>query len=175
MSQPYLGEIRMFAGNFAPRGWYFCNGQLLAISQNTALFSLLGTQYGGNGTTTFALPNLQCRMPLGTDQSGPDQYPIGTMAGEEQITVTLSELPSHTHSLGARAVAATTGAPTNGVLAEANEGGRSVVDYYGTSGGTVTTAQATDTVGGGQAHDNMSPFLGLSFIIAASGVFPSRN
>ena len=175
MSQPYLGEIRMFAGNFAPRGWALCNGQVLAISQNTALFSLLGTFYGGNGTTTFALPNLQSRLPLGTDQAGSDIYPIGTLGGEEQVTLIQSQLPSHTHQLSARATAATTGSPTNGVLAEPNEGGRAVVDYYGTSGSTALTAQATDTVGGGQPHDNMSPFLCLNFIIATQGVFPARN
>ena len=176
MSQPYLGEIRMFAGNFAPVGWAFCNGQILAISQNTALFSLLGTFYGGNGTSTFALPNLQSRLPLGTDQSGgPGLYPIGAIAGEEQVTLIQSELPSHTHQLSARATPATTGSPTNGVLAEANEGGRAVVDFYSPTGPTVSTAQATDTVGGGQPHDNMSPFLCVNFIIALQGVFPARN
>lgn len=174
MSNPFVGEIRMFAGDFPPVGWAFCNGQLLAISQNTALFSLLGTQYGGNGTSNFALPDLQGRLPLGWDH-GFGNYPIGMVAGEEQVTLLQTELPAHTHALSARAVAGTTGAPSTGMLAEANEGGRAIVDYYAPSGAAVTTAQATDTVGGNQPHDNMSPFLGVSFIIALQGVFPARN
>ena len=174
MSDYYLGEIRMFAGNFPPKGWAFCNGQLLPISQNTALFSLLGTYYGGNGTTNFALPNLQGRMPLCTD--GGASYPIGMVDGAETATVNQSQMPVHTHSLGARAVAATTGSPANAVLAEANEGGRAVIDAYGVVGATTTTAQVTDTApGASQPHNNMSPFLCVSYIIAMQGIFPARN
>ena len=179
MSSPYLGEIRMFAGNFAPFGWALCQGQLLAISQNTALFSLLGTYYGGNGTTNFALPDLRSRIPLGqgTGTDG-NTYVIGEMSGEEQVGVTSGNLPSHGHPLNARTVVGTTNSPSNAAFAEPTEGGRAVVDYYATVGTVVSTAPVTDTGGGTTStiyHDNISPSLAMNYIIALQGVYPSRN
>ena len=179
MSNPYLGEIRMFAGNFAPVGWAFCQGQLLAISQNTALFSLLGTQYGGNGTTNFALPDLRSRVPLGFG-TGTDgiSYNIGDMSGQEQVGIVSANLPSHGHTLNARNVAGTTNNPGNAAFAEPTEGGRAVVDYYGTVGTVVSTAPVTDTGGGSNStiyHDNLSPYLAMNYIIALQGVYPARN
>jgi microcystin-dependent protein len=179
MSDPFVAEIRIFAGNFAPRGWASCDGQLLAISQNTALFSLLGTQYGGNGTSNFALPNLAGSVPMHTTQfsSSPfGGFPIGTTGGEQSVTVLQTELASHSHTLQARAVPANvfTASPTTSMSKP--EPATNLA--YQTSAATQLVAlnpQATGIAGGGLPHNNMQPFLALFFIVAMQGVFPARS
>lgn len=170
MSDPFIGEIRMFGGNFAPRGWAFCNGQILPIAQNTALFSLLGTTYGGNGQTTFALPNLQGRMPMHAGQ-GPGLSPraLGQSLGEVAHTLTVSELPAHTHELRG-AGSASTGTPSAGVAL-----GTGPRVYRSAPANTVGMTTPLSMSGGSQPHQNRSPYLGLSFIIALQGIFPARN
>jgi microcystin-dependent protein len=169
MSQPFLGEIRLFCGNFAPRGWALCDGQLMAISQATALFSLLGTTYGGNGTTDFALPNFQDRVPMHYGQGpGLSDYFIGQAGGSANETVTISQLPAHVHPIGTTPDPATTGTSTGGpALAVASTG------VYGAA---VNMAHmGSQLVGLGQPHSNAQPYLGLNFIIALQGIFPARN
>ncbi|NYF80595.1 phage tail protein [Granulicella arctica] len=164
MSEPFLGQISTFGFNFPPQGWAFCNGQLLAISQNQALFSLLGTQYGGNGITTFALPNLQGSFALDTSSS----YPIGQAGGEANHTLTIPELPAHSHSLTAASVAGALPSPAAafpGVLTD--EG------YSGAA--TTTLGSGSSPTGGSQPHQNMPPYLVVNFCIALVGIFPSRN
>lgn len=165
MAEPFLGEIRLMTFVFPPQGWALCNGQLLPINQNQALFSLLGTTYGGNGQTTFALPNLQGRVPI-HEGSG---HPLGHAAGEQAHTLTAAELPEHVH--GVRASSASTGGtsgPGGHYLGGAN-------NAYRASGGTVGLTQSVTSVGGSQAHLNMQPFLTLSFCIALQGIFPSQT
>lgn len=172
----FLSEIRLFAFNFAPSGWALCNGQILPIAQNQALFSLLGTTYGGNGITTFALPNLQSRVPLHLGQGpGLSPYTQGQIGGQEAHALILGEMPLHTHSaVNAVAVAATTATPAaNTALAKpaANVG-----NIYGAAASSTTMApQALATVGTSQPHTNLQPFLVLNFCIATEGIFPSRN
>lgn len=169
MSDFFLGQITPFAFNFAPKNWAFCNGQLLNIQQNTALFSLLGTYYGGNGVNTFALPNLQGRTPMayGVGPDGPIQ--LGQVAGSETVTLTTSQLPTHNHLVGASTSPGTVRAPTGNQFAQAQ------VNMYG-QGTPVTLSTATcGAVGGNQAHSNMQPYTALNFCIALSGVYPSRN
>jgi len=174
VSEPFLSEIKIFSCNFAPKGWALCNGQFLPINQNQALFSLLGTTYGGNGQTTFALPNLQGRVPL-HDGNG---HTLGENAGEQAHTLTLSELPQHVHDFSANNAVvsatanATVGPPTNNYWA--NNGHLA----YSTGGGIglgTMSPQAVSTVGGSQAHQNMQPYLVLNFCIALQGIFPSQN
>jgi microcystin-dependent protein len=195
MSDPYIGEIRMFGGNFAPRGWAFCQGQLLSIQQNTALFSLLGTMYGGNGQTTFGLPDLRGRSPVGIGQ-GPGLSPIteGEMAGTENVTLTQTQMPMHTHAMsGATASVAipVTTEPAvsktpsaTSILSTANEntGSGAEVDIYGPGPATTTlepfNAAVTGSVaaaGGSQPVGIRNPYIGINFIIALEGVYPSRN
>jgi microcystin-dependent protein len=184
MAEPYLAEIRMFGGNFAPQGWAFCNGQILSIAQNTALFSLLGTTYGGNGTTTFALPDLRGRVAI-HQGSGPglSPYVIGQQAGTESVQLTVAQLPAHAHNVNCDATStsrATTGfgqstgsTPTNnfpGLAAVAGEG----VYSTGPAASTMNAAMIAPN-GGGQGHANIQPYLSLSFIIALQGIYPSRN
>jgi microcystin-dependent protein len=174
MASPFLAEIKMFAGNFAPRGYAFCNGQILSIAQNTALFSLLGTTYGGNGQTTFALPNLQGRVPIHPGQgAGLSQYDLGQMGGVETVTLSQNEIPAHTHSLRVNGAAGTDGVPaTNQVLAASTARDK----LYSSSAPTTTLSpQAIATVGGSQPHTNVQPYLAVNFIIALQGIFPSRN
>lgn len=167
MSEPFIGSIILFAGNFAPRGWAFCNGQLLAISQNTALFSILGTTYGGNGQTTFALPDLRGRVPVSSGQGpGLSSYSLGQQAGEENVTLNAQQLPSHTHSQPATNGQETTNRP-NGALPA--RGGV----YSNESDGSAF--HPTTAAGGGQPHDNLPPYLTLNYIIALEGIYPSRN
>ena len=170
MSEPFVGEIRMFGGNFAPRGWAFCNGQLLSISQNTALFSLLGTTYGGDGRTTFALPDLRGRMPLHWG-AGPNlsNRPLGQKSGAEKVKLIAAEMPAHTHALRGSAAASNTGSPAGALPAS---GGAYNTAWDGT---TVLDAAGAGSAGGGGAHGNMPPFLAVSFIIALEGIYPSRN
>jgi microcystin-dependent protein len=171
MATPFLGEIKMFGGNFAPVGFAFCSGQLLAISQNDALFALIGTIYGGDGQTTFGLPDLRGRLPvhLGT-LSGGGNYVIGQSGGSEQVTLTTPQLPTHNHSAQASSAAGTQNGPGNGVWAQSS------LNQFGTGNAASTmTAQNIQNSGGSQSHDNMMPFLAVNFIIALEGVFPSQN
>ncbi len=175
MSDPFVAEIRMFAGNFAPKGWATCDGQLLPISQNTALFSLLGTFYGGDGKSTFGLPNLEGSAPLGQGQgAGLSDYFIGQVGGSDNITLLTSEMPVHSHALNAHTPdQADLLTPTaNSVLAKANPG-----FGYNTSnaGMTSMSIQALTPAGGNLPHNNMMPFLTVTFIIAQQGVFPPRS
>jgi len=174
MSEPFIAEIRIFAGNFAPRGWAFCDGQLLPVSQNTALFSLIGTTYGGDGRTTTALPNLQGRAPMHPGRGpGLTARRLGERVGTETVTLTEAQMASHNHT-------------ARGVKSPGNVGPPSNTDTFGRSAGaqayhsaaTTLVDMATETLsttGGGQAHENMQPFLTLNYIIALQGLYPSRS
>jgi microcystin-dependent protein len=171
MSDPFIAEIRIFSFPFAPKGWAFCNGQVLPISQNQALFSLLGTTYGGNGQTTFALPDLQGRVPLhsGTLRSW-GNFPLGERAGEEAHTLISSEMPTHTHAAVASSNAADQTSPANNYWA--------VTGSYTAFAGSPNEAmapQAVGAAGGSQPFPNLSPYLVLNYCIALVGIFPSRD
>ena len=171
--EPYVGEIRMFAGNFAPRNWAFCDGQLLAVSQNDALFSLLGTIYGGDGRTTFGLPDLRGRIPVHQGH-GPGLSPrqLGAKSGSERETLGANAMPAHTHSLKASPQAADQTEIQSNVLGSTT----SPVDLYGNDGGLVGMAEVSvSSAGGSQSHDNVMPFLCVHFIIALVGIYPSRQ
>lgn len=171
MSEPFIGEIRMFAGSFAPRSWAFCDGQLLAINQNDALFSLLGTIYGGDGRTTFGLPDARGRIPVhaGTGP-GLSQRRIGSKSGSEQVTLTTNELPAHTHPWQATNSPASSTSPAGKAPANA------LGDVYTSDFSPVGMAgTAVSNTGGSQSHGNLQPFLCLNFIIALFGVYPSRS
>jgi len=169
---PYLGEILLFAGNFAPTGWALCDGSLLTISQNQALFSILGTTYGGDGRTNFALPDLRGRVPVGAGQgAGLSNYVEGQMAGEENHTLVATEMPQHTHAANVDTGNGTSATPSNNVPAVNNEG---IQHYGGIVNGTMNPA-AIGTSGGSQPHNNLQPYLALNYIIALQGVFPSRS
>lgn len=175
MSDPFVAEIRIFPFNFAPSGWAFCNGQLMPISQNTALFSLLGTFYGGDGKATFALPDLQGRAAMHPGQGpGLSLHDIGEQGGSDQVTLLQSELPSHVHSLQAAGNNATQGTLTPNAALGTTTGGA----LYQTQTGSnlvPMSANALTPVGGGLPHNNMQPYLTLNFCIALQGVFPARN
>ena len=182
MSEPFLGQITLYPYNFAPFGWADCAGQLLPISQYAALFSLLGTQYGGNGTSNFGLPNLQGRIPVGQGQLlGGSDYVMGEMAGNETVTITTSTMTSHTHSLSASAVNGTTNNPSGMVLAQPQVGGGRgpAADkgniYNPAPPATPLIAQTIGAAGGSQPHNNIQPSLVLRYCIAMQGVFPARN
>lgn len=173
MSEPFIAEIRIFAGNFAPRGWAFCNGQLLPISQNTALFSLIGTTYGGDGRSTTALPNLEGRAPMHPGRGpGLTSRRLGENGGVETVTLVDAQMPSHNHTMTGSARPAINDDPDN-------------TRYFGTTGGNLAYAPAASLTtmadpaigqtGGGQAHNNMQPFLAINFIIALVGLYPSRS
>jgi microcystin-dependent protein len=169
MSDPYLGEIRLVPYNFAPRGWAFCSGQILSIAQNTALFSLLGTTYGGNGQTTFALPDLRGRVPVSSGQGpGLSNITLGEQAGTETVTLNQGQMPAHGHLAGASNAAATGSRPGNSVPAA---GGA----YAASSDGTTLNPAFIQNSGGSQPFGIRPPYLGLNFIIALEGIFPSRN
>lgn len=171
MSDPFIGEVRLFAGNFAPLGWAFCQGQLMAISQNDALFALIGTTYGGDGQTTFALPNLSGRVPLHQGQgAGLTSRTIGELGGAEIVTLLTSQIPQHTHAMNASSAAATGTSPSGALLATT-----SVASYDTAAGSTAMAASAVGNAGGSQPHQNMAPTLALNYIIALEGIFPSRN
>ncbi|MCP4379323.1 MAG: phage tail protein [bacterium] len=176
MAEPFIGEIRIFAGNFAPQGWAFCNGQLLPIAQNTALFSLIGTTYGGDGRTTTALPNLQGRAPM-HEGNGPGLTPrlLGQTSGITNVTLNSSHLPSHRHAVSAP-VGEVGMQTAQGNTWGVNELGDAFRDVANVKMGLNGTGEhAIQTTGGGAAHTNMQPYLGLNFIIALSGVFPARS
>ena len=172
MSDNFVGEIRMFAGNFAPRGWALCNGQLLPIAQNTALFSLLGTQYGGNGTSNFALPNLQSRVPIGQGNGlGLTSRTMGEVLGSEAVTLLQNQIPDHPHRQQASTNPVTAAAGPSGAPATSAS-----TNFYGNGSADLALAgTAVTAAGGGQAHNNLAPYLTLNFIIAMTGIFPSRN
>lgn len=178
----YIGQIVMFAGNFAPRGFAFCNGQMLSIAQNTALFTILGTTYGGNGTTTFALPNFGGRMPIGVGQSpGTENVVLGQVGGSPNVTLTSSQLPMHSHSLAAPVASTTAGtlqAPSPGaMLAQSNQ--RDAQYIPGAEAGdtkvSLSGATVTGTVGNSSPISTISPYQGIHFIIVTQGLFPTRN
>jgi microcystin-dependent protein len=164
---PYLGEIRFVAFNFAPEGWALCNGQLLSISQNAALFDLLGTTYGGDGKTTFALPNLQGRVPLGRGAG----YVLGQTGGQSNVTLSVAQLPKHSHNLRASSATANTKAPAGAALAN-----NSTSATYSSLGPDVSMSTKTiGLTGGGQPVPTMPPYVGLTCIIALEGIFPPHN
>jgi len=171
MSDPFLAEIRIFPFNFPPRGWAWCNGQILPISQNTALFSLIGTTYGGNGTSNFALPNLQGRAPMAPGQGpGLSPHDLGEEGGVETVTLVQGELPTHSHGLNVSYAGATDANPANELVAQG-----SGVQVWGTNGPNTTMSdQSLSAMGGGYPHNNLQPYLTLYFNIALQGVFPQR-
>lgn len=171
MATPFLGSVKMFGGNFAPRGYALCAGQLLAISQNDALFALIGTVYGGDGQTTFGLPDLRGRAPMHFGQGpGLPSYSLGQTLGTETVTLTAQELPTHSHTLGANAGPGSGAGPAAAVWAQST-----ATQNYGASANTQMNAGLVGVAGGNQPHDNMPPSLAINFIIALEGIFPSRN
>jgi microcystin-dependent protein len=173
MGDQYLGEIRIFSFNFPPKDWAFCNGQILSIQQNAALFSLLGTSYGGNGQTTFALPNLQSRVPIHMGQgSGLSGYTLGQIGGVEAVTVDSSQMPAHTHIASASSATANTTTASGNLLGDV----ASPATVYGPPGALTTLASGSiGTAGNSQPHENRQPYLALNFCIALFGIFPSRS
>jgi len=173
---PFIAEIRIFGCNFPPQGWAQCNGQLLPISQNTALFSLLGTTYGGNGQSNFGLPNLQGAAPIGMGQGpGLSQYFEGQTGGSSSVTLVASQIPSHTHNAVATDGSGNTASPANAIWATPSID-RDINFYEGASATTVNmNAAALAITGGAQPHNNLMPYLGSNFCIALFGVFPARN
>lgn len=173
MSQPFIGEIRLFAGSFAPAGWAFCAGQLMAISENDALFNLIGTTYGGDGQETFGIPDLQGRVPIhmGTNPVTGTSYIIGQKSGTETVTVTEPQLPTHAHGFIASTGPATGNTPVGNLVAEST-----AINVYieDTPTGALNPAALSPT-GGSQPHENMQPFLVVSFIISLFGIFPSQT
>jgi microcystin-dependent protein len=167
MSNPYVGEVRLFGGNFAPAGWAFCDGSLLPISEYDVLFNLIGTTYGGDGQTTFALPDLRGRLPVHQGAS----YVIGQAGGVESVALSVNQLPAHTHAAAASASAGTGPAPGNAIWAAT-----STDPLYGPGPATGSAmAPAVQPVGGGQPHDNLMPYLCVSFIICLFGIYPSPS
>ena len=172
MADAYISEIKLVPYNFAPRGWAFCHGQILSIAQNTALFSLLGTTYGGNGQTTFALPDLRGRVPIHMGQGpGLSSYIIGQEGGEVSHTLTTAEMPAHNHSVSASADVGTSNSPAGRHPAKAPF---ALGHVYGTSS-NATSNEMIANAGGSQPHNNQMPYLGLNYCICLEGVFPSRN
>ncbi|GED68181.1 tail Collar domain-containing protein [Brevibacillus reuszeri] len=165
MSEPFVGELRLFPINYAPRGWAFCDGQILQINQNQALYSLLGTTYGGDGRTTFALPDLRGKVPVHVSTS----IPYGTSAGEASHTLTINEIPQHTHQVVASSANATATNPAGNTWAQVAE------PYAQANSLTQMNPAAIGTAGGSQAHNNMQPYLAMHFCIAVQGIYPSRN
>ena len=177
--EPFVGQITVFPFNFAPVGWALCEGQLLPISQNTALFSLLGTSYGGDGRTTFALPDLRGRVPVGQGEGpGLSFYDIGEMEGEEAVTLLATQNPPHSHPFPAVAAQATTNAPNGALPAEGHGSGRGAfpVNTYAALQTPVPLASGqVASAGGGQPHNNLQPYLTLNWCIALQGIFPPRQ
>ncbi|HYA37231.1 MAG TPA: tail fiber protein [Candidatus Methylomirabilis sp.] len=172
MAEPYVGEIRMFGGNFAPAGWLFCDGSLLPISEYTTLFQLIGTTYGGDGQSTFALPDLRGRIPIHQGQgAGLSPRQIGESGGSESVTLTSAQLANHSHAFPASTSAASSGDPLNAVVADTG-----TASVYSTGSPNVAMSPGAITVAGGsQPHDNMMPFVCVSFIISLFGIFPTQN
>ena len=169
MAQPYVGEVRMFAGNFAPAGWMFCAGQLLPISENETLFQLIGTTYGGDGQSTFGLPDLRGRLPLHQGNG----FTLAETGGVESVTLTVQQIPVHSHALMGTGNFASTSSPQNNVLAASNVAN---VDAYGTDQPTSPVSPLSiGPVGGSQPHDNFQPYLCINFILSLFGIFPSQT
>jgi microcystin-dependent protein len=181
MVQPFLGQVTLLGCNFAPVGWALCQGQIMSIQQNTALFSLLGTNFGGNGTSNFGLPDLRGRVPNSQGQGpGLSNYDVGEMDGFETVTLTTSTIPPHSHAMPAFAGAGTTNAPQGALTAEASAaGGRGgvTINSYAAPGTLVplAPAQLTPGPGGNGPHNNLQPYLTLNWCIALTGIFPARN
>ena len=172
MSDPFLGEIRLFPYNFAPRGWAFCNGQILSIAQNTALFALIGTTYGGDGRVTFALPDLRGRVALSSGQGpGLSDYILGQQAGDEAVTLTASQLPVHNHAVAANNNQGGGARPQGRVPGRFSTG----TGYATASNGAQMSPETITPTGGSQPHTNVQPYLALNYCIALEGIFPSRN
>ena len=172
MAQPYVGEIRIFAGNFAPAGWMFCEGQLLSISENDTLFNLIGTTYGGDGQSTFALPDLRGRIPLHQGQgAGLSNYNIADAGGVEEVTLTTQQIPSHTHPMVAAQVGGNQVSPAGNVLANSFN----ITAYINDVAGTPMANTAISPVGGSQPHNNFQPYICINYIISLFGIFPSPN
>ncbi len=170
----YLAEIRMFAGNFAPRGWAFCQGQILSIAQNTALFSLLGTTYGGDGRTTFALPDLRSRTAVGTGQGpGLSSYTLGQAGGVESVTLIPGNLPAHSHTIGANTGPGTSGSPAGNVMATAQDPNRNGLSLYAAAPNA--SMAATGVTGSSSPLSILQPYLAMNHIICMEGIYPSRN
>jgi len=170
MSNNFLGQISLFPYNFPPRGWAFCGGQIMSIAQNTALFSLLGTTYGGNGQTTFALPDLRGRVPLSSGQGpGLQNYVLGELSGTESVTLTLNEIPSHNHLVSCLNSDATSGKPSGNILATGPTA------YVAPPGNALMGAAMIQPAGGNQPHGILQPYLCLNYCIALQGIYPSRN
>jgi microcystin-dependent protein len=169
MSEPFLGQIELFPYNFAPRGWAFCQGQLLSIQQNSALFSLLGTTYGGNGSTTFGLPDLRGRVAISAGQGpGLSNYVLGQVSGTENVTLNVNQIPAHTHQVAASTAKGSSNSPANAVPAAGGQ--------YGPSANTTMAAgMVQPSGGGGQPVSIVQPYLTLQYCIALQGIFPSRN
>lgn len=171
MSEPFIGQLMLVPYNFAPRGWAFCNGQLLSIAQNTALFSLLGTTYGGDGVTTFALPDLRGRAALSSGQGpGLQNYDLGQVGGTETVTLTTAEMPAHNHGVSAVEDDAVAALPTNALLANITPAG-----YSSSPTNTTMSPAMIQMAGRSLPHENRSPYLTLNYVIALEGIFPSRN
>lgn len=181
MSEPFLGEIKIIAWNFPPKGWAFCNGQLLPINQNQALFAILGTTYGGNGQTTFGLPNLEGRVPAHVGNG----IVLGQLGGQQSHTLNISELPAHTHALvvdnvGADTTSANGNTPASTLtvaqgIAARTDGTTTPVTIFAPSPNSTMNPAAVVATGGNQPHENMSPYLVVNFVIALQGIFPSQN
>jgi len=176
--EPYLGQIMIFGGNFAPRGWQFCNGQLLSIAQYSALFAILGTTYGGNGTTTFALPNLQSRVPLhwGTGP-GLSTYVIGEAIGTESVTLSQGQMPAHTHLVKAVSATGDQSAPTNFYVASGTDAisGDALSNFSDANPDVTLNPNSLTPAGSSLPFPIMQPILAITFVIAIEGIFPSRN
>jgi microcystin-dependent protein len=172
MSEPFIGEIRLFPYDFAPRGWAFCHGQLLSIVQNTALFSLLGTTYGGDGRITFALPDLRGRVAVSSGEGpGLSTYALGGVGGVESVSLTSAEMPTHTHQLSVNGRASSSSKPGNHYLGRSSSG----TAYASTTNGATLNPEAVVPAGGSQPHENRPPHLALNYCIALAGIFPARD
>lgn len=172
MSEPYIGEIKICSFNFPPKGWALCNGQLLAINQNQALFSILGTTYGGNGQTTFALPDLRGRLPIHFGAGSGGSYTLGQRGGAETVTINLQTMPAHTHAFRDDSGNAAASRPSGALLATVTN---NVSLYSNAAPNATLNPQSIAAIGGSQPHTNVQPYLTLNFVIALVGIFPSRN
>ena len=179
MTQPYVGEIRLFGGNFAPQGWAMCDGQLQSIAENDTLYNLIGTTYGGDGINTFGLPDLRGRVPSHWGTKNGMTYVLGQPGGTESVTLTPQQLPQHTHPMYAAATNGSLNVPTAASMLSnqgpTGTGINAYIPYSAANEQIALSAASTTPVGGNQPHDNMQPYLGVNFIIALYGIFPSQN